>query len=207
MKVMTANTNTSAAPRRRPPLFKGWLAIVIGIAIALLLLGVGSLGTIIMQHVMNAGREEVTVVGFKDWRVICPPVNEKKTNCVLNMDVMRQQGDTLLRFSVTQTDTNPALAVIVPHGVLLDQGVGLSFTGSDMKVRPIETCDNIGCLANMVLDEQTLTAMKTNAKGQIVVVPGNGKPVAIPFSLNGFADGYAELQSAESSRAFWSFLD
>lgn len=191
----------------RLPYFKGWLGIVIGIAIALLLIGVGSLATIIMQHVMSAGREEVTVVGFKDWRVICPPVNEKKTNCVLNMDVMRQQGDTLLRFSVTNTDTGPALAVIVPHGVLLDQGVGLSFTGSDMKVRPIETCDNIGCLANMTLDEQTLTAMKTNAKAQIVVVPGNGKPVAIPFSLNGFADGYAELQSSESSRAFWSFLD
>ena len=201
---MTANTNTSMASRMRPT---GIWAIVLGVIIAALLIGAGSLGTIVMQHVNRAGRDEVTVTGFHDWRVICPAAKQKDVKCVLNMDVMREQGDTLLRFSLTQADSNPNLMITVPHGVLIDQGVGLSVTGVDMKVRPYETCDNIGCIANLAVDEQTLNAMKTNEKAQIVVVPGNGQPVSIPFSLNGFADGYAELRSANSSRSFWSFLD
>lgn len=200
---MTAN-NTSMVSRMRPT---GIVGIVIVAAIAVLLVLIGSFGTIILQHLNRSGRDEVTITGFKDWRVICPPAKQKETKCVLNMDVSREGGETLLRFSITETDTNPNLMMTVPHGVLLDQGVGLSITGVDMKVRPYETCDAVGCLANLQLDEQTLNAMKANQKAQIVVVPGNGKPVAVPFSLNGFGDGYAELQSANSSRSFWSFLD
>lgn len=195
------------ASRMRPRSLSGIWGIVLGVAVALLLIGVGSLGTIVTQHLMKAGRDEVTVVGFRDWRVICPPSGQKDASCVLNMDVMREQGDTLLRFSLTDTDPNPTLKLTVPHGVLLERGVGLSVTGADMKVRPFETCDNIGCVANLTVDEQTLNGLKTNEKAQIVVVPGNGTPVSVPFSLNGFADGYAELRSANSSRAFWSFLE
>jgi len=192
------------ASRIRPT---GILGIAIVVAIALLLIAVGSFATIVMQHLNRAGREEVTITAFNDWRVICPPAKQKNTGCVLNMDVAREGGETLLRFSLTDADPNPNLMMTVPHGVLLDQGVGLSVTGVDMKVRPYETCDAIGCIANLAIDEQTLNAMKSNQKAQIVVVPGNGKPVAVPFSLNGFTDGYAELKSANASRSFWSFLD
>jgi len=41
----------------------------------------------------------------------------------------------------------------------------------------------------------------------VVAVAGNTSPVTIPFSLNGFADGFAELQRAKASRTgFFSFL-
>ena len=185
----------------------GIWTIMLGVVIAILLIGVGSLGTIVMQHVNHSGRDEVTVTGFHDWRVICPPTTQKNAKCVLNMDVAREGGETLLRFSLSEADPNPNLTMTVPHGVLIDQGVGLSVTGLDMKVRPFETCDNIGCIANLAVDEQTLNALKTNDKAQIVVVPGNGQPVSVPFSLNGFADGYADMRSANASRSFWSFLD
>ncbi len=205
---MSANTNNSAG---RPAWRRGLprvLPIVMGIFIALLLIGAGSFGTIIMQHVMNAGRDEVTVVGFHDWRVICPPPSQKNVNCVLNMDVTRDQGGILLRLSLNDTAPSSLLSISVPHGVLLYQGLGFSVADSDVKVRPYETCDAMGCIAALSLDEQTLKALKTSANGKVIVMPGTGgKPVAIPFSLNGFADGFAELESARASRAFWSFLD
>lgn len=190
--------------RMRPT---GIVGIVIVVVIAILLFVIGWFAAVLTNHMGTANRDEVTITAFKDWRVICPPAKQKDTKCVLNMDVAREGGDTLLRFSLTDAEPNPNLMMTVPHGVLLDQGVGLSITGLDMKVRPYETCDAIGCLANLQVDEQTLNAMKSNQKAQIVVVPGNGKPVAVPFSLNGFGDGYAELQSANSSRSFWSFLN
>jgi invasion protein IalB len=200
---MTATT-TSMMSRMRST---GVLRIVFAVVIAILLIAVGGLGTIVMQHLNRSGRDEVTITAFKDWRVICPPAKQKDAKCVLNMDVAREGGETLLRFSFTDADPNPNLMMTVPHGVLLEQGIGLSVTGVDMKVRPYETCDAVGCIANLQVDEQTLNAMKTNQKAQIVVVPGNGKPVAVPFSLDGFDAGYAELKSANSSRSFWSFLD
>lgn len=204
---MSANTNSSGKPMRRPML-SGAMPIVIGVFVALLLIGIGSLGTVVMQHVKSASREEVTVVGFKDWRVICPPPSEKNENCVLNLDVTRDQGGTLLRLSLNNTAPNSPLSITVPHGVLLDPGLGFSVGGGEVKVRPYETCDPTGCLAILTLDEQTLSALKTNTNGQVVVsAASGGSPVPITFSLNGFADGFAELEKARSSRAFWSFLD
>ncbi|MGQ0740960.1 MAG: invasion associated locus B family protein [Alphaproteobacteria bacterium] len=200
-------TSTQPEPRLRAPGLKSLLPILLGVAIAVLLIAVGSLGTIVMQHVNRTDRNEVTIVGFDDWRVICPPVKDPGTGCMLNMDVSRDTGETLLRFSLTATDPNPTLRITVPHGVLLDQGLGISVSGVDMKVRPYETCDTVGCVASMVLDEQTLNALKSNQQAQIVVVPGNGTPVSVPFSLKGFAVGYEELESANASREFWGFLN
>jgi invasion protein IalB len=204
---MSANTN-SPGKQTRHSMLSGAMPIVIGVCVALLLIGAGSLGTVVMQHVTNAGREIVTVVGFKDWRVICPPPSQKNVDCVLNMDVARDQGGTLLRLSLNDTALNSTLSITVPHGVSLDQGLGFSVGGGEVKVRPYETCDPTGCLANLNLDEQTLNALKTSVTGQVVVAAaGGGSPVPISFSLNGFADGFAELRKGRSSRAFWSFLN
>lgn len=194
----------SRPPRSRTSRLR---TIILGAVVALLLMGLGSIATIVWQHVIDADRDEVTVVGFKNWRVVCPPPSQTTATCVLNMDVVRDQGGLALRLSLSDTAPNSLLTITVLHGVLLDPGLGFSIDGGATKTRPYETCDSVGCIAALILDEDTFSAMKRGSKGQVAVVPGNGRAVNIPFSLEGFAGGVAELESARRWRAFWSFLD
>jgi len=99
------------------------------------------------------------------------------------------------------------MSVVVPHGVLLDEGLGFSVGDGALKVLPYETCMPAGCLVLVGLDSETLKAMKTSASGQVVVAPANGSPVTIPFSLKGFSEGFAALEEAKERRnSIWNFL-
>jgi invasion protein IalB len=91
---------------------------------------------------------------------------------------------------------------------MLDPGLGFTIGMEPTRVRPYETCDIQGCFANVTMDADTLKSLNGNMGGQVAVaVPNNPQPVAIPFSLRGFADGFAELQRAKSRRSgMFSFL-
>jgi invasion protein IalB len=181
-----------------------------GALVALLLL-VGAVAALVGERLFadTGAPNETRVKTFTDWRVICPPYNPQQPNCALTLDVLRETGGVLLTVSMIDPAPNSSLSITVPHGVALDAGMGFSVGSDPMRVRPFETCNNTGCIALVTADADTLRSLSTNMAGQVVVaVAGNTSPVTIPFSLNGFADGYAELQRAKASRTgFLSFLN
>ncbi len=144
---------------------------------------------------------ETRVTTFTDWRVICPPYNPAQPNCALTLDVLRDTGGVLLTVSMLDPAPNSSLSVTVPHGVALDAGMGFTVGTDPMRVRPFETCNNTGCIALVTVDADTLRTLSTNMGGQVTLaVAGQTQPVTIPFSLNGFAPGYEELQRAKARR-------
>lgn len=204
----------------RPPVWKRMLsvrmllrvalaaAILVVAVIALVLLVIG--GVVVGQRLVGADPlNETRVTTFTDWRVICPPFNPAQPNCALTLDVLRDTGGILLTVSMLDPASNSPLSVTVPHGVALDAGMGFSVGTDPMRVRPFETCNNTGCIALVTVDADTLRSLSTNMGGQVVVaVAGNTSPVTIPFSLNGFAPGYAELERAKARRtSLFGFLN
>jgi invasion protein IalB len=183
------------------------LLVVAAVALALLIVG----GVVVGQNLIGGSGppNETRVTTFTDWRVICPPFNPEQPNCALTLDVLRDTGGVLLTVSMLDPVPNAPLSITVPHGVALDAGMGFTVGADPMRVRPFETCNNTGCIALVTVDADTLRSLSTNMGGQVVVaVAGNTSPVTIPFSLNGFADGYAELQRAKARRtSFFGFLD
>jgi invasion protein IalB len=181
------------------------IALRIGLAIVLLIAG----GVIALVGERMLGRNttdanEVRVVPFQDWRVIC---SNAQGGCTLNSDVLRDTGGILVSLVINNPNTGSTMSVTVPHGVMLDSGMGFSIANEPMRVRPYETCNAQGCFAFVTLDADTLKSLLANMAGQVVVAPGNGAPVTIPFSLKGFAEGYAELQKASARRnSIFSFL-
>ena len=172
-------------------------------AVAVLLLLVGGLVALVGERLIGTTvpPNETRVTTFTDWRVICPPLNPAQPNCALTLDVFRDTGGVLLTVSMLDPAPNSPLSITVPHGVALDAGLGFSVGSDPMRVRPFETCNNTGCIALVTVDVDTLKSLSTNMNGQVVVaVAGNTSPVTIPFSLNGFAEGYAELQRAKARR-------
>ena len=196
----------------RPPMWKRMLSVrsALRAALVAVLLVVGGVAALIGERFLAGpgATNETRVKTFTDWRVICPPYNPQQPNCALTLDVLRDTGGVLLTVSMLDPAPNSSLSVTVPHGVALDAGMGFSVGSDPMRVRPFETCNNTGCIALVTADADTLRSLSTNMSGQVVVaVAGNTSPVTIPFSLNGFADGFAELQRAKASRTgFFSFL-
>ena len=196
----------------RPPLWKRMLSLrsALRVALVAVILIVGGVVALIGERVFAGpgAANETRVKTFTDWRVICPPYNPQQPNCALTLDVLRDTGGVLLTVSMLDPAPNSSLSVTVPHGVALDAGMGFSVGSDPMRVRPFETCNATGCIALVTADADTLRSLSTNMSGQVVVaVAGNTSPVTIPFSLNGFADGFAELQRAKASRTgFLSFL-
>ena len=204
----------------RPPMWRRMLSarmllrialvavlVVVGV-IALALLAVG--GMVVGQRLLGtAPTNETRVTTFTDWRVICPPYNPAQPNCALTLDVLRETGGILLTVSMLDPAPNSQLSVTVPHGVALDAGMGFTVGSDPMRVRPFETCNATGCIALVTADVDTLRSLSTNMSGQVTVaVAGQTQPVNIPFSLNGFADGYAQLQRVKAQRtSFLRFLD
>ena len=196
----------------RPPMWKRMLTVrsALRVVLVALLLVVGGVVALIGERLFASpgAANETRVKTFTDWRVICPPYNPQQPNCALTLDVLRDTGGVLLTVSMLDPAPNSSLSVTVPHGVALDAGMGFSVGSDPMRVRPFETCNNTGCIALVTVDADTLRSLSTNMGGQVVVaVAGNTSPVTIPFSLNGFAEGYAELQRAKASRTgFFGFL-
>ena len=182
------------------------IALRIGLAVVLLIVGgvIALIGERLLGGGNTAGANEVRVVPFQDWRVIC---SNAQGGCTLNSDVLRDTGGTLVSLVINNPAPGSTMAVTVPHGVMLDSGLGFSIADEPMRVRPYEACNAQGCFAFVTLDADTVKSLIANRAGQVVVVPGNGTPVTIPFSLKGFADGYAELQKASARRnSIFSFL-
>lgn len=196
---------------RSKPLSRGWdarrIAIISGLAV--LLLVAGGLITVVGQRLLGGGSaNEVRITTFQDWRVICPALTPASPNCALTSNVMRDTGGVLLTLSITNPAPGSTLSLTVPHGVLLDPGIAITIGNEPMRLRPYETCTNVGCIALVTVDADTLKALQSNMGGQVsVAAPNNAQPVNIPFSLKGFADGYATLVRETARRTgFFRFL-
>jgi invasion protein IalB len=77
-----------------------------------------------------------------------------------------------------------------------------------MRLRPYETCTNVGCIAFVTVDADTLKSLRASTGGQITVAaPNNTQPVNIPFSLKGFSEAFNVLEREHARRTgFFRFL-
>ena len=187
-----------------------WSKMALKGGIAILLLVAGGVIALLVERTVGGGAaaNEVRITTFQDWRVICPPVTPNTPNCALTSDVLRDTGGVLLTLSVVDPAPGSQLSLTVPHGVLLDPGLGFTVGNEPTRVRPYETCTNQGCIAVVTMDGDTVKSLPSNMGGRIAVAaPNNPQPVVIPFSLRGFNDGLTALQRAKARRTgFFSFL-
>jgi len=188
-----------------------WRRIAKRTGIGVVLLAAGGVMALAGERLFGGGiaPNEVRVTTFQDWRVICPPLTEATPNCALTADVLRDTGGILLTISMTDPAPGSSLSLTVPHGVLLEPGLGFTIGSEPVRVRPYETCTNTGCIALVTVDADTLKSLSANMGGQIAVAaPNSQQPVNIPFSLKGFAECYGELQRAKARRTgLFGFLN
>jgi invasion protein IalB len=176
----------------------------------LLLLAAGGAIALAGERLLGGGIApgELRIRTFMDWRVVCPAITPQTPDCALTTEVQRDTGGVLLTVSMTDPTPGQNLTLTVPHGVMLESGLGFSIGTEPVRVRPYETCTVAGCIALVTVDADTLKSLVGNMGGQVAVAaPNNPQPINIPFSLRGFAEGFDELERARARRTgLFSFL-
>jgi invasion protein IalB len=178
--------------------------LALKVLLSVLIFFAGAATTLLVQRfVLGNGPDELRVITFDDWRVVCPPMSEEERNCSLTSEVVPGQVQLVLE----DPTLGSRLRVIVPHGVFLDPGLGFSVGDQPLAIYQYETCMPAGCFAHVPLDTAMLGHLRDNMNGDVVVVPAAGSPVTVPYSLNGFGAGYDALVEEQARRnSMWNFL-
>ena len=173
-----------------------------GIAAALLIVGliVGWFG-----HKSLAAPPDVpTVSVFQDWRVACPESSRQDGTCEIQQDVLDSKTRSeLARLAIFKLNGANTLIVTVPFNVLLDPGIGLGLGNDKPRVYPFETCNGVGCIVRIPLDDDLAKAIGAAPQARILLAGLDGKPVGLPFSLKGYQDALDAYSSAEAKRHSW----
>ena len=89
--------------------------------------------------------------------------------------------------------TIPRVALILPLGLNLPQGVVLHIEGTDEIRTPIQTCTESGCIALMTVSQEFVEAMKAGDSLSLKMQNATGRNVDMVLSLKGFSQAIAEL--------------
>jgi invasion protein IalB len=158
---------------------------------------VGAIAAALGLHLWHAAHDVrgkfATTSYIQAWQLNCPPANVTSTRCSLQQSIVqRDTHATIAAVMVERGVAADTLQIIVPLGVLIGPGLAFSVGNTATVAVPYTTCAQSGCVAITTLTPKTLGQMENGAGGQITVVRGDGKPVSLPYSLNGFADAMRE---------------
>jgi len=150
----------------------------------------------------NPGLE--TVATYQDWRTACPPSSDAKARCQMVQQVLDSKSQSqVASVAISEDGGKQVMGLTLPYDVELEPGVGLVVGTDPVKVFPYRTCNQVGCVAVITLDDKLLKSLDTAKNARILVAGLDGKPVAIPLSLDGYADAVKAYHSDEAKRASW----
>ena len=133
---------------------------------------------------------------FGDWSLRCFHNAEGEDPCQLYQLLRESGGNPVAEFSIFRIENQaPAIAgatAIVPLITLLTEELKISVDGGTAKSYPYRVCTEAGCIAQIGLTEQDITAFKKGNNAQMVLVPAQApdQTVKIDISLSGFTAGF-----------------
>lgn len=144
-----------------------------------------------------ADAQGVVKAQYGDWQMSCDtPPGASFEQCAMIQNVTAEdQPNVGLSVIVLRTADRQArlLRVLAPLGVLLPNGLGLNIDGTDIGRVAFVRCLPNGCVAEVVLDDALLDQLSKGQTAIFVVFKTPEEGIGIPVSLNGFADGFAQL--------------
>lgn len=132
-----------------------------------------------------------------DWQIRCDtPAGAQNEQCVLMQFVTAEDRDNVgLTVIILKTADKQAriMRVLAPLGVLLPSGLGLKIDAADMGRAGFVRCLPNGCVAEVILEDQLLTSLRSGATATFIIFQTPEEGIGIPISLDGFGSGYDTL--------------
>lgn len=125
-----------------------------------------------------------------DWRVACAG-----QDCVA--EPARQVAP--LSISIARDGEGQVLVLRAPLGLLLGEGVAVTVDGRALGRLAFLTCESNGCVAPVRLDGGLRGALRAGRELTLTIVPRQGDPLTVRYSLIGFIAATADLDAAAAS--------
>ena len=170
-------------------------------AVIALLVGIGIvLATLFF---LRGDAESISRV-YGDWKLTCVAQTTSNGACALTQNILQSgSGATLVHLEFYQVGGKRHLMILVPFDVLLQPGLGFGIENASLRMVNYETCNSVGCIALMPIDDYTLCQLRSGDHCRIVVEGKDGKPIAFPCSLRGFDEGIGVFTWESLKRNTW----
>ena len=173
-------------------------------ALAALLLVVGLAGGWFAHKAVNGLPDIAMISVYDDWRLACPQSTQKDASCELQQDfVDAKTRSGLASLVIVRLKGDDTLIITVPYNVALEPGVGLVIGNDKPRVYPFETCNGVGCISQVKLDDALRSALAGASQLRVLVAGLDGKVAGVPFSIKGYSQAAAAYENAEGKRRSW----
>lgn len=134
------------------------------------------------------------------WIVSCSSLTGKFTCNTTQRLTVKKTGQTLisLRIQTVAKDKPPVMAVHLPHGIYLPEGVKFQVDKKLTVKAKIRTCDRSGCYTTIPINDKLMAAIKKGKSLYTIFQNLRKKNVAIEASLIGFTKAFEQMVSAQS---------
>jgi invasion protein IalB len=147
--------------------------------------------------------------GFEAWLVRCETAGDK-AGCGMSQRVMDQRSSRpvlQLHLGRAPKGEGHQLVAVLPLGVSVPQGIAIEI-GKTKRNVAFTQCLPGGCVAPLAVDQALAETMKAGGEGRVGVVDREGKTVAVPFSLKGFAPAFKKMEEqsgiANGDATWWT---
>lgn len=131
------------------------------------------------------------------WQLRCgQPPGARQEKCALVQSVKAEDRPNVsltVIFLRSYDGKTRILRVVAPLGVLLPTGLGLKIDNVDVGHAPFLKCGPVGCVAEVVANEELISKMKTGQSAVFIIFQTPEFGIGVPISLGGFSDGLVQL--------------
>ncbi len=134
---------------------------------------------------------------FGDWKVTCVQ-RQNALPCEMHQKLIDSvSGKTIVNFSLVYSpkEKSYAIQITVPLGVMLEGGMVIKAGETTVEGIQFSRCLPTGCLVEARLEEPLLGAMSKGGEAAIRIIDAAKNAAALPFSLKGFEQARAQMQS------------
>lgn len=130
-----------------------------------------------------------------DWNLACIKTEAETDPCSL-VQVLKDDTDNAVAevslFRLAGGQAAAGATVIVPLETFLPGQLTIAVDGGIAKRYAYQFCNQIGCVAQIGLTEEDISAFKAGAKATVTLVPAPApdSPIRLDMSLSGFTAGY-----------------
>lgn len=139
-----------------------------------------------------------------DWEILCASTDKQR--CVLQQAYKTAEGRPLAVVKIARFENRslpdgtkiPAqLEVLVPLGVVLQNGLSFQVDSKETRIAPYRFCVQSGCRVLEPLTDGFVAELKGGATAKLSFRSVDGKTRDAPISLSGFTKGYNALTPAQ----------
>jgi invasion protein IalB len=131
---------------------------------------------------------------FQDWNVRC--VAGSLPPCEMLQTVQDKAGKRLLRLGVAYLPRRDSyiIRLVTPLGISIAKGARITASSFSSQAIPFLRCDGAGCYVEGAIETGALDSLDRGAaQAKVTIASLDGRDIALPFSLRGFADARSAM--------------